>query len=524
MISITHYEVYTDRGEGWKLEDRFSGEQRQEAFGLAKEREREKIKVKIIKEIFDVQDNTYQEAVEYVSGLSGNKPTHKKNGDFKPSRDGEDLDIDDPHAEKSLSASNVSKAILKLISIIILCLVFANLLVTFIAPIIENFVDEKSIKPILFSTFFVLFLSLAVPLVLKKVPWYVFTEKTKVIRHRELNEKKFYDKAEAIIAAYNLNDDFDSSVTPVFPEAPLEYKRYIVSFLSDIINNIDSNVSLKDSFSRLGVKLIVYGGCLELSRYSGLKVTHANSLLHEAFCVLDGDITNLEAFYDAKRTYRDNKTAVFLTGVGAYLMTQVIEERPMASHIIKTAFGKWERQNNSTPETEDNTKTREVNIMVKSLLSIKSELHFLEDNVPNQDATAEKISGEIRNIIYNLLTKFRGENVIEANGITSIEFIRLNEAVKFAVEYLKDISSYQDKVEGDTFELHNRCAIIKYNSTEEPNLSATCEDILDQVYDDEVVVSKEIESELRTSYKFDFLGEKKLPRSGRSIELYKLLE
>lgn len=70
MIKITHYEVYTDHGRGWQLEDRFAIEQRQDAFNLAKELELDKIKVKIIKEVFDVQDNSYQETVEYVSNLS----------------------------------------------------------------------------------------------------------------------------------------------------------------------------------------------------------------------------------------------------------------------------------------------------------------------------------------------------------------------------------------------------------------------------------------------------------------------
>ena len=59
MVKITHYEVYTDRGDGWKLEDRFSSEQRHEAINLAKEREQERVKVKIIREVFDVQDNQY---------------------------------------------------------------------------------------------------------------------------------------------------------------------------------------------------------------------------------------------------------------------------------------------------------------------------------------------------------------------------------------------------------------------------------------------------------------------------------
>ena len=54
MVKISHYEVYTDRGDGWKLEDRFSSDQRYDAMRIAKEREAEKIAVKILKEDFDV--------------------------------------------------------------------------------------------------------------------------------------------------------------------------------------------------------------------------------------------------------------------------------------------------------------------------------------------------------------------------------------------------------------------------------------------------------------------------------------
>ena len=72
MVKISHYEVYTDRGDGWKLEDRFSSDQRYDAMRIAKEREAEKIAVKILKEDFDVQDNSYVETVEYVS-LAGKK-------------------------------------------------------------------------------------------------------------------------------------------------------------------------------------------------------------------------------------------------------------------------------------------------------------------------------------------------------------------------------------------------------------------------------------------------------------------
>lgn len=44
MVKISHYEVYTDRGDGWKLEDRFSSDQRYDAMRIAKEREAENVR------------------------------------------------------------------------------------------------------------------------------------------------------------------------------------------------------------------------------------------------------------------------------------------------------------------------------------------------------------------------------------------------------------------------------------------------------------------------------------------------
>ena len=102
---------------------------------------------------------------------------------------------------------------------------------------------------------------------------------------------------------------------------------------------------MKDDFTKLGVKLVIYGGCLELARYSGLKLSEANSLLNEAFELIEGKNTDLVEFYDAKRTYKDNKIAVFLTGVGAYLMARLINGAPLDDNILKVTFDRWEDLN-----------------------------------------------------------------------------------------------------------------------------------------------------------------------------------
>lgn len=526
MIKITHYEVYTDNGSGWQLEERFSSDQRQEAFNLAKEHEIEKLKVKIIKEVFDVQDNSYQESVEYVSNL--NRGVRSGNSSSYPN-----LKKGDQEGQASISVTDtrhprdsITGALLKLVIVIILCLAFANFLVSLLFPVLNNFIPEENSKPVLFVVFFVLFLAMAVPLVLKIIPWYVFAY-SKSMPARRVPEKKFFDRAEQLVRLYNLGDEGDPVMTPAYPEAPLEYKQYMISFLSELLSNIQSHTVLTGGFSKLGVKLLVYGGTLEMARYSGLRLPEANSVLYEAFRITDGANADLEAFYEAKRSYRDNKIAIFLTGVGSYLMSHVIEGRPMPTELLNVTFRKWEDQNKSgepQPVTEEEPSGAE-DIYKTVLVSIKSDLKFLDQAIPNQEEVAAQTSAEIRNIIFNLLSKYNGTDTIEADGITSVRFRKLNNGIKFATECLKDIGTYQEETNNDNLILRNCCAITEYQAEEEPNLSGFLNDMFEHIYNNEIVVTEPVEEALAAKdYHFDFLGEKKFSHLESAVALYKLID
>lgn len=172
MIKITHYEVYIDKGTGWQLVERFAAEQRQDAFNLAKEKEAEKYKVKIIKEIFDVQDNSYQESVEYVSNLGG---IRKKgtSANWLDNNENEETFVPQEIATP-LSRTSLLGVIIKLILLIAISLIFANLFVSLMLPILETFIPEENSRPILFAIFFVVFLAMSIPLLIKSLPWYVF--------------------------------------------------------------------------------------------------------------------------------------------------------------------------------------------------------------------------------------------------------------------------------------------------------------------------------------------------------------
>ncbi|MBS4773884.1 MAG: hypothetical protein KHX55_06395 [Proteobacteria bacterium] len=520
-MKIAHYEVYADSGDGWKLQERFAAEQRQDAFNLAKEHEADNHRVKIIKEIFDVMDNSYQESVEYVSNL--NRKKSSKGGGFLSSGMNNETG-ESKRITYTGSQNTVAGVMLKIVLLIFLSLIFANLFVSLLFPLLEIFIEEENSSSVLFSVFFVVFLAMAVPLLLKSIPWYVWVNDAK--QSKEVREKGFYDQAEYLIKAYNINNS-DPITAPAYPEAPLEYKHYVISFLSETLSKLKSPTVLQDSFTRLGVKLLVFGGCLELARYSRLTLPEANSILYDAFKITDGDKADLEAFYEAKRSYNDNKIAILLTGIGAYLMAHVINGREMPSEALNIAFDKWEKQN-SNPQTDEaylssqEDEAREGDIIADCMVSIKSDLKFLDTSVPDYEAIAAQTSEGIRTIILNLLGKYKGFDVIEANGITTVRFRKLNSALKFADECLKDIGVYHDEVDNDNMIMRNCCAVTADNPDIEPNLNNFLKDMFEHIYNNEIVLTKDVQEHLDgTDYQLEYLGEKNFALLGKTVELYK---
>lgn len=517
MVKIIHYEVYTDRGDGWKLEDRFSSDQRHEAINLAKEREQEKIKVKIIREIFDVQDNTYQETVEYVSVMN------KHQGKSEPQKINNIYEIEEDIGDRNVNVStnSILVAILKLVSIIVLSLIFANIVVTLLMPIIEELAPEDRVRSILFFAFFAIFLGLAVPLLLNKIPWYVFNSGT-VAKRAKIQESKFYDKANSLIKLYHMNE-YEPSLAPAWPEAPTEYKHYIVDFIREIMANIDSQTMFEDTFSKLGVKLVVYGGTMELARFCGLGITEANSLLFEAFRILDGDDVDLEAFYDSKKTFSDNKVAIFLTGVGAHLMAKIIDGEPVDFGVLRLSFTRWEELLNGNYQEQEVKKVPEkIEITCPNLVNISCQFRFYDESSPDMATQREAYVSDIQNIIYNLLSRYISINTTERDGFTSVEYDNTETAVNFASDFLRDISQYKENLDDENLLFLSKCNIVDFPE-DGTNLTDYITDILDHTYNNEILVTEKIKNNMYAKYEFEFLGEKKLNKTDKTIALYKLI-
>ncbi len=528
MTKIAHYEVYVEESSGWQLIERFAIEQRQNAYQLAKDYENSKKNVKIIKETYEIEDNNYVETVEYISSRNNKKASKKTLSNIDYQRSSEDVvqDILD-------SRRNIYKAIFKFFALIFVSLIFANIFVSLIFPLLDIFVDEENKYSLVFFIFFIVFLAMAIPLLLKNMPWYIFVNKQDR-RQVEISEETFFNKAQNLVKAYNINSNLENMQTSSYPEAPLEYKQYLVYFLSEILSNLNDKEIMHNKFFKFGIKLFAFGGCLELACYGGLRINEANSILYDALKVIEGDKADLVKFYEAKQSYSDNKIAIYLVGVGAYLMHQIIYDQNLNTMVLKKAFSQWVDQKDPKVDTSEPSSSqgeKEIAASAQSgeenitscRINIKSDLKFLDASIPNQEEFATSISLNIRTIISNLVTKFDGTNVIEYAGITSVDFQKLRNAAKFATEYLKDISNVSDESTNESIILRNCCLFSKIEANTEANLSHFITDIFEHIYNNEIATVKDFvplfEGE---GYEVEFLGEKKLKETGGEIELYKV--
>ena len=306
-----------------------------------------------------------------------------------------------------------------------------------------------------------------------------------------------------------------------YPEAPLEYKQYLVYYLSEILSNLNVRTALQKQFSRMGVKLLVFGGCLELARYGGLKITEANSILYEAFCIIEGQNVNLESFYEAKQSFNDNKVAIYLTGVGAFLMHQIINDQKLYTNVLNSAFERWEamraHDNDEINPSPDITSTQGI----RTRVNIKSDLKFLDTSLPDQEKIAASTSESIRAITANISAKFDGQVSGEGNGLSFCDFNSPVAAVKFAVEYLKEISTCLEVEQEDKLILRTCCAVTPADDQSINNDYIL--DIFDHIYNNEIVVVKAIADTLTDDgCEKEFLGDKALKITGGTVELYKL--
>ena len=244
---------------------------------------------------------------------------------------------------------------------------------------------------------------------------------------------------------------------------------------------------------------------------------------------MNGERVDLQTFYDAKRSYQDNKVAVFLTGVGAYLMSQVINDIPMDAEVLQATLEKWisfntvpetdSRLNDASEEKEDT----DLNIIFECLVNIRWNITIFDEEKDIGEKEQNEVKTDVRGIIAQLVAQYRGDNMIEENSTTSIHFSNLGKAVSFLTAVRDKIEEYKDHRSEYNLMADIKMALLDVPSDKKLNFNAYVSDILEYAYNQEIIVNGVVKDELLESpYGFEFLGDKALHRSGMTTPLYKL--
>ncbi|MDD4556708.1 MAG: hypothetical protein PHE89_05220 [Alphaproteobacteria bacterium] len=526
MIKATHYDVYVNYGDGWSLEQRFSEYNRQQAYQLVKEKEAVKVPVKVVCEVFDEIENNYAETVEYVSGLSvKQKPvvaSKTESYDYKSHASKEIEKYEEISDADGGMRESIFKAILKIFLIIAIGIFLTNLCVSLFYPLIEALVPIAKVKASMFLIFFILFMLITIPLLLKKVPWDVFQFSEKRVKAREKNtEKLIANRAMEILSVYDLNTE-QFPVAPVARNVSFEDKQEIVSFLSYLISSVDARV-LNDAFLKLGMKFVLYGACIELSKHRGLSFAQANALLYEVFGVLDGDeMVNLESFYEAKTAYKDIEVAVFMAAVGSYLMHGMLNGKVMKENFLNICFTKWESLRNPEIITESEDVQPEVIEVSPFIVSIKSMIKF-EDNQEAQNEVEKEALTERRNSVRSALFyyahEFGGDDINEKDGLASVSFTKVGSALAFILNLQQKILEIQSDEKYMVF--YNTYNIVEKD--EAVDLVTYIQDIFVYNFNNEVILTQKVYDQAdKDLYSFEDVGPKHLDALNIDVPLYKL--
>jgi len=519
MANISSYEVYAQKGGQWRLQDRLPADQRDRAFDLAKKIEAQNIPVKVIRESFNTQDQRYMESVEYISGVTKSKDPKKPVKGSKHSEQSH-TNAAPAKAEAKEEQRNIIGAVITLVAIVLFCLIFVNLLVTLLSSVIEEFLPAKYYGITLSLLFFVLFLAIATPLVIMKVPWHVFDSTGELAE--KTTEKKIYSSAETVVSLYKVNDNVNPSISPV-EEIPIEYRRYIINFLTQLMDSLDDDIKISDNYRRLGIRFIIFGGCLGIANYINLNLAQTNAMLYEAFTIIDGK-ADVDAFYEAKRAYNNNKSAFYLTGIGAFLIERMLKGKNINKGIVNKAMEKWIVQE----KTQSDPSSR--NAMPQGAGQPFECVASLKTVVEKEDESEEKGSFERTQLLdiaartaKRLAGELHGIEVPLADDALSVKFANPIEAIEFSSRFYREFDKKTMEINDDNLSVENKCNLLKLKDAFD-NRQVFLNDLFDMAYDEEVLVEQKVVSGLEgNAYHFEFLGEKLLPKSHKTVTLYKLI-
>ena len=404
-MNVTHFEVYAyDPHRGWVLHARFPGQEREEALAEAKEVEKMGMKARVSREVYNTEENTYDEADIYV-GRTPEKP-HPAAGGIRPVGGGAPSK---PHShtppplslrsmpkkggkrpDKSGLTVITSRAF-SLIVMIVLLGVLGGLGAVRILPDLINLawglglrfdLGADNYESLLISTFGTAFVLVAGPLILLLLPKMFGKKKTKEAeqdsQHRQLQEGRRQKMQESldVLSRQALMEEAAEIVLPSMDDEPpppppaaeetpaaepppsmavveeddnaslaaTEAGVKLRTFVDSAVNAIKNTKTHLDNYNKFALHLYIAGAVEVLGDNRQLLASERRQLTAHALSTLGTKAEMAHQFYDKVGDYMAEERYHKMVEYGHTAMDDFLKGDEAAAHSQLTgAIQEWSR-------------------------------------------------------------------------------------------------------------------------------------------------------------------------------------
>jgi len=376
MVLIVNYDLYLRINGSWELHGRYASDQKKKAFLDAKNAEENQFyPVKIIKENFNSESGNSSENVIYMSKSTfdakeeeeaqAKKEKEKRRKQIQKNKNSKKALNKKGKSKKPIANKEGSDKIItigaKILILTTIAIILAKGLLWVISPILAIIYTGDDLSDAKFFSFLILFLSLAIPLIVKNISWNVLN-----VEEEEFTKAHRTEKRKKTISPNNLNDGYATPFEPV----GIDYTKQVLMILNKYIAVLKELKLPINNFTKFGIKLALYGSCRYLQENKNLSQAQVNTLLYEAFNMFENNnVNSLGEFYEAKNSYENIDLAKTLIRSGESVMSNIDDydksEFDKLSNIVSSWYKLSEPENQTTKDSEtseeENTENAEKN-------------------------------------------------------------------------------------------------------------------------------------------------------------------
>lgn len=495
-----HYEVYTqDNGTRWNLHARYERNERDAALLDAKTVERTlQIPAKVIREVYYPGNNQSEEALVYagdptlrakMAARANATPNYRGRGHARPTGTGQLFKAQiAANAPSPASLGGAAKLLIVVAASLTVAGTVTGLLSATMNPLTGQ-VEDGFQSLILFSTFMVTFVAVALPLSTSLLKWRLFgaargrtatpprmpplpmpkpegePPPEKIEPEEELDWEDLKDEDEALPPIEG-DDDLPLpepapqpeivqpeptaavAVEEPFHDAPIEAPKVLfVRFVNALTGAVRKRRPTLDAYNMFGVDLVMAGAIDVLGQTSGIPGEERRALLKSSIEALGVKAATAEAFADKYEEYLGEPRYLPMILAGRSTMESFLQGQDLLQDSIGPVFDQWNKP-------QGQAATAASRIMTVMFTDMVGSTDMTQDR---GDKAAQHLVRRHNSIVRNALAQYAGKEIKHTGDGIMASFSSAASGVEAAISIQRTIAKHN--AQNPNQDLHIRVGI-----------------------------------------------------------------